>query len=252
MKKITFLPIALLILFALLNSCKKNSSGTTTGSSSTGNTIYTPPAYSNLYGCFACDKYFTQGTSTSTTNFGCQLAFYSVPKTVIFDTLNTMKINYVKFNGIPMVQDSAGVGGPYYYQDSTPTLYPSNAQWEIGGINPIPSFTLSSFAFPSFSGFASLPDTIHKSQNLVLNLPGIAGADYLRFYVGSGSGNYQSPFYLISSTYTIPSSNLANLSGSIQGEIVIFFSKRIVFPYAGKNYFILLNFSYEKAITVLP
>jgi len=104
-----------------------------------------------------------------------------------------------------------------YYLDTTNMLSVSPTAWQVVGAGVIPSFTYTyTDSVPSYTGYALLPDTIYRSQNLNLQINGVSHGGVISVLImdGAGFATSDQTFQQINSTsanntIVIPSSSLA-------------------------------------------
>ncbi|MGZ3863312.1 MAG: hypothetical protein ACXVPN_12900 [Bacteroidia bacterium] len=64
------------------------------------------------------------------------------------------------------------------YGDTTNSLSLVPTTWQIAGSGSIPSYTFTNNdSMPVYTGYATLPDTIYKNQNLAIQVNGVSGAN---------------------------------------------------------------------------
>ena len=113
--------------------------------------------------------------------------FYNTPSGTSLNDAGTVSVNSFSL--------SKATNNAYYRNNFDPKNtssgldmnFSSGSNWEVGGATLVSSFTYNhTDAFPSFSGLATLPETINKSSNLSLNITS-SNADSI--YVAIISGN---------------------------------------------------------------
>ncbi len=204
MKKSLFTCLALsATLILIIVSCKKNetqqlgsstSPGTTTGSTTTGSTTgstgsTTGSTTGNPSGIYNGDMGKYTIDFNGTTYSSNQAAFWTSPVPLgmtASSPLPTASVNSVEMNGIQLKFIAANL----YYTDTTSTYPTPPVYWNITGAGSIPSFSYTdNTPFPTFSGLSSLSTTVNKSQNLIIPLNGVSGADQIRIQFGDSLYN---------------------------------------------------------------
>jgi hypothetical protein len=105
----------------------------------------------------------------------------------------------------------------FYYVDTTYTLTFPPANWQVGGLGTIPSFTYANTTVvPTYTAYTSLPDTVHKSQSLSISITGVSGADQVTVGLDDGSNLYgHSVVQMLApgtTTVSFPASSLSSLN----------------------------------------
>jgi hypothetical protein len=199
-----------LIIFFLLSltllSCKKSTPAPANTTSNTG----TP---TSKLGYLVASKAYTINISTGTLslqNIGVNAQFvnniYHPTGTVFAGDVyvGTDKLSYNRY------MTNA-------YGDTSSFMQINPTTWKVTGmpLYQIPGFVFTdNDSFPGYTGFMNLPDTIYKSQGLVLHISGVSGANSVNAFLDDFSNGYQYSQSVDSvlNTYTITIS-AANLSG---------------------------------------
>jgi hypothetical protein len=207
MKKLIF--ISLIISGTLFFSCKKSSNTpAVTGGANNPNMGGQP--YGELTGLRSFTYNSTTGTLSAPTNTGSAY-FLAQPNNISTGIqVGSVRANGTKFQYQPSSKT---------YQDSTFSLSINPTTWQVTGAGPIPSFTYTNNdSLPRYTGYAILPDTIYRNQNLNLQINGISSADLIDVSIYNNtpppSNIYQTKSIGISANNTISfsSSSLSGLS----------------------------------------
>ncbi len=256
MKKIIYLSILASSLFVI--SCKKentppSSSGNGTGSS-TGLTPFT-----NVYGTMGAVRSLTNNTFTGVpdTSYSNVTWFFNAPQNNwMFVNLTSMApAGNVSLNA---VQLKLYVITPlYFYVDTTGTLNLKNgANWQVSGASPIPALTYSPvLPWQSYTGYAQLPDSIHKTQNSVITLSGITGADSVSISISDGSnisGHSYTTGKVIPSagSITILPIHTSGLNNTTMGSLSVSIFKFKQVGFSGKNFVFLNDLEFKKTVEI--
>jgi hypothetical protein len=252
MKKIVFILSAILAL--IIFSCKKKENTpetpavSTTGSTSTS----TVPAYYGVLYSYKMDMLFS---GTLTPMNGYSGAYFS-PNTFINNTTisegftgSAPDAGTVTINSI--ITKKTFSSGSYYFGDSTNTLLNSPHYWSVSGANGVPpiSYTNTS-ARPAYTGYSALKDTIKLSQNNVLSLTGISGADEIDINLFGGSGLASKNLAGDATNVTFTTADLSSVGTSTNGSIMINVYKNTYQAFGGKNYKFKIGYTLYKQIVV--
>lgn len=158
-----------------------------------------------------------------------------------------LNVGTVSLNTVSLKPDNQSSGT--FYTDTTYAVFSAPLPWSVSGGNGIPAFTYTyTDVRPTYTGWNALQDTIKLSQNTVINLTGIIGADEILIYVMSGSGMTSK---VVSGTVTsanFSTSDLSSLSASTSASIWIQCSKYSFVGVAGKNFKFKTSYSIIKSI----
>jgi len=238
-------------LIILNSSCKKDDAKPTSVGSSAP---YGLAHYSNLYGALIAGKIvdFTS-PSFSDTSYNGAAVFYNSPQTnLIITAANTTTVTSVSLNNVQLYLASPAAN-IYIYGDTVTNLNLSRVNWHVLGTGSIPSFTHSQIDnYPSFSGFAQLPDTINIGQNIPLKIIGGLGADSLALIITSGNNKYQTPNLAGATTsYTIAQANVTNLTTTTTGKITVTYEKISIQYLSTKNFVFMKTLQFNKQVVII-
>ncbi|MGZ3866504.1 MAG: hypothetical protein ACXVNR_08945, partial [Bacteroidia bacterium] len=187
MKKIVLLFLSCILVFS---SCKKkdNSTGSASGSSSGNGSVFT-----NIYGTLMSEQNITYYKSIPLldTTYGAMSWFFNMPQNNwIFGSINTTTYGGNVSLDSKQLKYYGSYPGLVFYIDTTSMLnLLYNNSWQVTGGGGIPAFSYSSTVnWGVYTGYASLPDTIHRTQDNVIVLNNISGADSVCVNVNDGSG----------------------------------------------------------------
>ena len=89
------------------------------------------------------------------------------------------------------------------------------------GAGTIPSFSFTDKdSIPGFTGFMAMPDTIIRSQNLIIQVNGVKAADAGEIIIFDGVGNIASQLFFpvsLNNSVTIPASSFSTLTSGFGG-----------------------------------
>jgi len=214
MKNINLLAFCTLSIL-LGGACTKNSNSThgIPGSTNSTTTI-TPSAATSYFGILSI-------TSAQTVQQGNNLfpaiifsqAYFSNTATAYFSPSTFVKVDSVSLSGKIFKFSN------YEYQDTTYQITYPPATWHVKGLATIPSFTYTSTTpLPTFTGYATLPDTIHIGQAVTIAITGVTGSDETSIIISDGSnasGHTVSQTLAASATsVTFPASSLSSLTAT--------------------------------------
>jgi hypothetical protein len=165
----------ILILFSFIVSCKKKSTVSTSNPTNNSGTPVSKKGYLT-----ACLNYNILAGGTL---YGPQKSVTAVFINDIFHSNG----QYITAGNVYTGTHQLVFGQlfPNEYSDTTFLLQISPTVWKISGSGTtVPGFTYTNNdSVPKYSGTTLLPDTIYKSQNLVLKINGISGADQLSIFL---------------------------------------------------------------------
>jgi len=213
-----------ILTIVIVIACKKSSNTTSTSSSSSGSTNPSGPYYGFLIGTRAFD--FSGGILYPNANTGTAY-FFSTPSNIsTMIPVGGVWVGNNKFKYDAVVKE---------YYDTTYSLGLNPTTWQITGASVIPTFTFTNNdSLATYTGYAALPDTIYKNQNLNLQINGVSGADLIEVLIMDGYSS--SPPHMFTkytttisanNTISIPSSSLSGMtsSTSFSGSMAIYLQK---------------------------
>ncbi len=223
MKKNKMKPFALLIVMAFSLSCQKQNNNTPSGngggSAATTNPNISPSNASNWFGIL--DAYNLQSLTGGVLQptFKTASAFFSNAAQPSLNPSSFVKVNQAELGSVIFKFST------YDYVDTTFNLSFTPLTWKINGLGSIPSFTFTNTnSFPAYSGYASLPDTVHIGTQITISITGITGADQVIVAIWDGSnllGHTQSQVLGTGSSVTFPASSLSSLNATNSGMLVV-------------------------------
>ncbi len=253
-KSILFRLLALGIIFS---SCKKKDN--TTSNSGGGST--SSGGFTNVYGTMLDIQNLTYNkiTTKPDTSYSAMAWFFNVAQNNwIFGGINTTtsagnvslnntKLQYISISGIISL-----------YSDSTGTLnLKINNSWQAVGSSPIPGFAYSPAVFwPTYTAYAQMPDTIHKTQDNKILLSSITGADSISVSVSDGSNtsghSYTSGKVTPSaSSITILAAHTTGLNNTASGTLTISLYKfASVQSFGAKNFIFIKDVEFQKTVEI--
>ena len=257
MKKKLILAISISIL--LLGACKKSSPTTSSGpGGSTNNTSITSSNATSWYGLLAVGK--TQnylGSIMQSLVYNAN-AYFSSTATNYGNPATVVTVDSVKLNGMPFMYFSSEA---LYYDTSG--FFTGNAQaitypytFKIVGNNGIPSFTyIENGPFPSYTGYANIPDTIYKNTGVTIFLTGITNADVVSIDFNDGTsasgheiGQQLSTPIPASINFSASSMSQFNVTNTAQIEITL--NKMDVKNVYGKPMLFSTTYNFTKTLSV--
>jgi hypothetical protein len=231
--------IFLAAILASFISCKKNN-GTTTGSSiNNTNTTNSGPITGYLIATRQCEINTLTNSLFTAGNTGVAYFFSSPNNISSYVSVGSVWVGQTKFSYQNYI---------ITYSDTTQMLSINPTTWRVVGANAIPSFTYTNNdSLPTYTGFASLPDTIYKLQNLSLQINGVSGANLVEVILNDGtsvSSGHLITQYTASvstnNTIIIPASSMAGFtpfaSTHYPGSIELNFQKFNDQVISGKTY----------------
>ncbi|HEX7412575.1 MAG TPA: hypothetical protein VF411_00925 [Bacteroidia bacterium] len=236
--------LILMIAIVAIVSCKKDTDLTIKPSGSNVVQSYSEPSYATIYsGSFRFEKiiFYTKNPyQYSTTN--SVWAYFSNTPCAYSDSASFIKVDSVSLNNynIPFIDAtqnfySLGIYSNAIYEPTT---------WKIKSHNGIiPSFNYTNpDSLPRYSGYSLLPDTIFLNKPFTINFVGLYNMDSLSLDVtiGSGVGTGQGTIVAknsYSASVTFPQSQVAFLSPSLNGTILVTVQKIRKRKILGKNYY---------------
>lgn len=237
-------------LFFGASSCKKDDPKPADNTTSSPNA--NPNIYYGVLSSFQVSLLNT-GSTTLTPNGGITTAlFSSVPMSgngIISGT--SLNAGTVSISGVTLKKNN--FSGLINYNDSTNTYFPLDHNWVVTGSGAIPAINFSmGSAFPAFTGYNSLQDTIHKGQNTNINLNGIAGADEVSVYI-SDLTNSTTVKNLETATTTVSftPTELSALNSTGNGMIVIVLRKNNYQLFGNKTFKFQSGFQFQKTNVII-
>jgi|GEM_PF-1151707 hypothetical protein len=205
--------LSFFVLSILLGgACTKNNSTTPGGPASTNSTTITPSTATSYFGILNITSAQTvqQGTSLYPAINICS-AYFSNTAVPDITPSTFVKVDSLSLNGRRFKFSG------YEYQDTTYQITYPSATWHVTGLAVIPSFTYTNATpLPTFTGYATLPDTIHINQQLTVAVTGVTGSDQTNVIISDGSnasGHTVSQVLGTGATsVTFPASSLSSLT----------------------------------------
>ncbi len=241
MKKLSFVLAALLVL--VIFSCKKKEKDPAPTPTPTN-------AYDGLL--FAQSiSLVSSGTIISTSGNSNAIfptgGFYN-SSTITDGFMGTaLNVGTVSLNSVSLKPDNTASG--IIYIDTTGIVFNNPLSWSVSGGNGIPAFTYTyTETKPTYSGWNTIQDTIKLTQNTVINLTGISGADDILIYVMSGTGMASKVVSGTATNVSFSISELSSLSASTSASIWIQCSKYSIVSLAGKNFKFKTSCSIMKSV----
>jgi len=244
MKKVILIAFSLVGLLSF-TSCKKttpapNNTNSTNNTTNTGN-YYAILSISGL-------QSMQNGVVFPITNF-CKAYFSSTPVS-IYNTATFVKVNSVSLNNTGFKFNAYG------YEDSTYQIaYPSGI-WVVNGQGNIPSFTDTiNTPLPTYAGYNSLPDTLHKTQALTLPITNVSGYDQVQITISDGSNAtghiYGEVLAANASSVTFPQGTLSQLNTGVNNAFInIHLIKNNPKTISGKSINFTTEYQFDKTISV--
>lgn len=125
----------------------------------------------------------------------------------------------------------------YDYSDSINLYTHGPTYWSVTGLGTIPTFSyFDNDASPKYTGFYSLPDSIHKNQNLVIPLTGLSGTDTALITLTDGTHSVTKSFIGTSTSVTFSSTNLSPFNVVTNGQLSVLCTKNNIQTFGGKNF----------------
>ncbi len=248
MKKLSFL-FAFLLTITFL-SCKKKADEPAPAPTTTGSSTL------NYYGLLNTVQfdYIVSGSVTplgGVSNATFPTNGFINSATISEGTWGTnVNAGTISVNSVILKANTGISPGNTYYQDSTNTLFNSPLAWSVSGGNGIPAFNYTYTATrPSYSGYASMPDTIKLTQNNVFNLTGIVGADEIVITVSNSTAKMK----VLSGTATSVSfspSELNGLPASTSSGLIVSVNKYTIVNLGGKDFKFKIGYEIYKSIVI--
>lgn len=237
-----FLPLLFLLMIV---SCKKKEKDPEPTPTSTNTNNYDGLLYSQeMSSVYSGTIMFTSGNSSAIFPTGGFFNSSTISDAFMGTALN---VGTVSLNSISLKPDNQSSG--VIYTDTTSTVFSAPLSWSVSGGNGIPAFTYTYTGVrPTYTGWTSLQDTIKLSQNTVINLTGISGADQILIYVMSGSGMASKVISGTATSVSFSTSELSSLSASTSSYIMIQCSKYSIVGLGGKNFKFSTSYSIFKSI----
>lgn len=175
-----FFVIATCSALLFLLCCKKdNSQSPSPGPPVNLDSVIIPWYASNCYAqLFSTVSYTVSGGALSVPSFSANAVFYKNPQPYTQLVDSGILVNAVMLDTITFSSYSTINNGFIYQGSSTGYISFVPVTWKVQGLGSIPSFTYSNTSTPSYTGYASLPDTIDRNQPLNLVISGITGFNY--------------------------------------------------------------------------
>lgn len=125
--------------------------------------------------------------------------------------IDYVSVDSVSMNGTQLLMNKMNIAG--YYQ--APVKKAVSWAWHVKGNNGIPNFDrLSTTPFPSYPAYATLPDSINRSQDLTIYLTGLDNVTDARMTIHDNASNTVSKSFYVSTaspSISIPASELSIL-----------------------------------------
>jgi hypothetical protein len=120
----------------------------------------------------------------------------------------------------------------------------------------VPAFTWSpNIPWPSYTGYAQLPDSIKKTIDVFIPLSGISGTDSVMVALDDGS-NLSGHTYLSmrvgasASGVTLPTAKISNLNNTTTGTLSVTVLKFAQIGFGGKNFVFLNEVVFRKQVEI--
>jgi hypothetical protein len=255
MKKITLLSIIAVGL--LFSSCKKKETTTTSGGGGGSASGYT-----NVYGTMTAAKSlnYNQFTHLPDTSYSASAWYFNTPQNnwmfTNFSLGSTTSCGGVYVDSVKLAALAAP--GIYIYIDSTYTLkLATKLNWNVLGSGTVPAINYSpTIPWPSYTGYASLPDSIHKSGDTFIALSGITAGDSVSAGINDGSNasghSYTSRMVSASATgITIKSMNTVGFNNTVNGYLTVNIYKfSPAVSISGKNFVFIKQTTFQKIVEI--
>jgi hypothetical protein len=134
------------------------------------------------------------------------IAHFTAPNAIDY-----VSVDSVSMNGTPLLINTAGIAGYY----GAPVKPATEWAWHVKGGNRIPDFDYTyTTPLPSFTDFASLPDTVDRNKDFVISFKSLIHATTATIKINGGSNPVFKTFSYLpsSSTIVIPASELTGLT----------------------------------------
>lgn len=211
------------IFLVFILSCKKDASNTNTNS---GVQTQQGPYPNAVYGILRYSKqYSTAVSSPILSNLGYRSMVFFTNSVITNNELptGTIEATQVKLNGTIFKKES---GTPFYYWDTSFAVSVTSAlphTWQIIGKGTLPSFIITNYGnHPTYTGWGLLQDSIDMTQNIVVPIQGVTGADEVEVYF-SNYGDTSSIKVVPSSasSVTFTSNDFLGLAPTNYGYVVV-------------------------------
>lgn len=199
--------LGIVIIIVTITSCKKNS-----------NTVSGTPVtygYFNITNQYQAPYPNYYGNSISCWNINASVYFLNNPNN-IWGANNAYQLGGASLNGTNLIKQPGG----YDFSGGTVNIL-NQPVWKITGLGNVSSLTFTDTdTMPGYTGINLWPDTIKRSQNLVLQINGISNFDGGVYIQISDAENPPNGIYIpianpaVNNTVTIPSYSLSSLAAS--------------------------------------
>lgn len=184
------------------------------------------PGNQPYYGEFRVVKMLNYNdTVLSSTMYNSMAFVFSSPSSVFAPYLGTNNGN-IKFNDKQLYYEPAILA----YLDSTQRNIDEGINWKYYGSNSNPEFNFSCLTnYPTFGGANSIPNSISKSDNLIIPINNLVGADEIEFTIDDYQIRTFVPWYrkiqANQGAIVIPKNQLTGLQGHFASLKITFIKK---------------------------
>ncbi|MGZ3863311.1 MAG: hypothetical protein ACXVPN_12895 [Bacteroidia bacterium] len=255
MKKISSL---LLCLVLLLGACKKKDNSTTSGG---GPTSSNGSGFTNISGTLMSEQNITYYKSVSflDTTYSAMSWFFNIPQNNwIFGSINTTTYGGTVNLNSTRLKYYGSIPGLVFYIDTTSALnLIYNNSWQVSGANGIPAFSYAATTgWGIYNGYSSLPDTIHRTQDNIIILNNISGADSVCVNINDGSGTSGHSYTTAkvgptTTSITIPMAKVTGLNNTANGTLTIsLFKFAPLQTFGGKKFIFVKDLEFKKIVEI--
>jgi hypothetical protein len=133
------------------------------------------------------------------------------------NAIDYLSVDSVYMNKTLLLMSSKGLAG--YYQ--APVKSANSWAWHVKGNSLVPSFDYTNtMRLPSFTEFASLPDSIYRSHDFVISLKGLTNATFASIQINGGT-NPVSKTFSITPGMTSIQIPIKDLAGLTQADVLV-------------------------------
>jgi hypothetical protein len=249
----------ILTLVALVSfSCKKEKKDEQAGANQLSTNGGQKSADTAWYGWLAVQREFQinpSGIVQVNTGYTTSHAFFTDQPATNLQIANVQpatNLNYVEVDGVILNTISFKDDfGSYFYIDTTNGSFSAPHHWKVDGKGLIPDIDYIHWAmYPSYQGYANLPDTIYKSTSFTIELNGLQNCNTV---ILSLAGGYKAvEVNGTSAEITFPVSELTLLPPFNSVELRLTFVNNNGQLFNGKSFNFITSTHYFKDIRVLP
>ena len=219
--------VCFLISLILFSSCKKDKKSAAAPATNTTNGS---ALYDGILRAWKSQDVI--GTTLDTYIASSGDAWFGSAPSEYYTNYNFVKVDSIFLNGTRLSF------GSYDYTDSTYSI--SNmppAIWHIVGNNGIPSFNFTNTsAMPSYSGYATFPDSIDRAQTITVAISGITNATNASFYITDGTYTAYKALSINGTSVTFNPTDLSSLAATPYGYIEVVVGNETVQTFGGKKF----------------